>query len=225
MFLKINNSMISYGAFGSVIQADFSLSLPTFYSLFVCANITFLSILDGGFLGKSGFVRVIDAYTAYVLEIYSSISKNIPQYNWKNIMVNFAKSSINDKLAESEILFKYKTKKISVDEIVAEPQKYVVKGNGVINRQIISRISKEQINIIFSMWKGYLDKPSWFDNYKDIIIPLHTSGHAYIEHLQKLIEQMQPKNLIPIHTEFKSKFKEFFDSNVIELDDGQEYPI
>lgn len=174
---------------------------------------------------KTGKTLVIDPYTAYVLEVYSAISESIPQFDWDNIMVNFAKSSINEKLADLEILFKYKDKKITVGEIVENPEKYVIKGNGVINRQITRRMERDKISIIFSMWKGYLDRPSWFDDYKDIIIPLHTSGHAYIEDLQKLVAKMQPKNLIPIHTECKNRFKELFKANVIELKDGQIFEI
>ena len=75
------------------------------------------------------------------------------------------------------------------------------------------------------MWKGYLDRPSQFNDYKDIITLLHTSGHAYIEDLQKLVQIMQPKNLIPIHTEYKEKYKDLFSSKIIELDDGQVFEL
>ncbi len=71
------------------------------------------------------------------------------------------------------------------------------------------------------MWKGYLDRSGQFDDYKDIIIPLHTSGHAYIEDLQKMVDTMNPKFIIPIHTESKEKYKELFHADVIELSDGQ----
>ena len=82
-------------------------------------------------------------------------------------------------------------------------------------------MDKDKINIVFSMWKGYLDRPNQFENYKDIITLLHTSGHAYIEDLQKFVETVQPKNIIPIHTENRGKYKELFNANVIESDDGQ----
>ena len=62
-----------------------------------------------------------------------------------------------------------------------------------------------------------------FDDYKDVkLTPLHTSGHAYIEDLQKLVEKMQPKHLIPIHTECKDKYQELFKANIITLNDGEE---
>ena len=171
----------------------------------------------------TGKTLVIDPYTAYVLEIYSQMSNNIPQYNWDNIMVNFAHSSINKKLAEEKILFKYKKKKITLEEIVANPEKFVIKGNWSINKQTFDAIDHDKLEIVFSMWKGYLDKPNQFDDYKDVkLTPLHTSGHAYIEDLQKLVEKMQPKHLIPIHTEYKDKYQQLFKANIITLNDGEE---
>ncbi len=172
---------------------------------------------------RTGKTLVIDAYTAYVLEIYSSMSKSIPQYNWDNIMVNFASCTINHKLAEEKILFKYKDKKITLKEIIANPEKFVIKGNWSINKQIFNAIDYNKLEIIFSLWKGYLDRPNQFDDYKDIkLTPLHTSGHAYIKDLQEFVEQTQPKNLIPIHTEYKNKYRELFSANIITLNDGEE---
>ena len=172
---------------------------------------------------KTGKTLVIDPYTCYVLETYKPISKNIPQFDWDNIRVNFAANRINNILAETGDLFKYKAKKITIEEIITNPEKFVVKGNWTINKQIFDRIDHNKINIVYSMWKGYLDRPNQFDSYKDLtIIPCHTSGHAYIEDLQKLVKDVQPKKLIPIHTECKNEYKNLFESDIVELDDGQE---
>ena len=150
----------------------------------------------------------------------------IPQYDWDNIMVNFAHSSINHKLAEEKILFKYKDKKITTEEIVANPEKFVIKGNWAINKQIFDAIEHDKLEVVFSMWKGYLDRPNQFDDYKDVkLTPLHTSGHAYIEDLQKLVEKMQPKCLIPIHTECEDKYQELFKANIVTLNDGEELDL
>lgn len=166
---------------------------------------------------------MIDPYTAYVLEVYSSMSNSIPQYAWDNIMVNFAHSSINHKLAEEKILFKYKDKKITTEEIIANPEKFVIKGNYAINKQIFAAIDHDKLEVVFSMWKGYFDRPNQFDDYKDVkLTPLHASGHAYIEDLQKLVEKMQSKHLIPIHTECKDKYQELFKTNIIILNNGED---
>lgn len=65
--------------------------------------------------------------------------------------------------------------------------------------------------LIYSMWDGYL-KPDHED--KDLlryidgrkIVHLHTSGHAYVETIAKLIETVKPKVIIPMHTERAEEF-------------------
>ena len=164
---------------------------------------------------------VIDPYTCYVLETYKTLSKSIPQFNWNNIGVYFAKSGATDKLAETKTLYKYKSKKVTEEEILKHPEKYVIKGNWSINDKILNKMDKSKIRIIFSMWKGYLDRPNQFENYKDIITPLHVSGHAYVEDLQRFVETVRPKHLIPIHTEYSEKYRDLFNANIIVLEDGQ----
>lgn len=163
---------------------------------------------------------VIDPYTCYILELYKRYHKNIPQYNWDNIRVYFASNSITSNLAESKKLYKYKTKKISIDEIKANKSKYVIKGNHIINEKLFAEFKKEDLNIIFSMWKGYLNKPCSLDDYKDVITHIHTSGHATIKDLQKLVKDIEPKTIIPIHTECKEQYKELFEAPVLEVQDG-----
>ena len=164
---------------------------------------------------------VVDPYTCYFLEICESLSKNIPQYSWNNIAVYFAKSGVTDKLAETKKLYEYKSKKVTEEEILNHPERYVIKGNWAINDKILKKMDKSKIRIIFSMWQGYLDRPNQFENYKDITTSLHVSGHAYIKDLQKFVETVKPRHLIPIHTEYRDKYKDLFKSNIIELEDGQ----
>jgi len=52
----------------------------------------------------------------------------------------------------------------------------------------------------------------------------HTSGHATVEDLQKFAAAFKPKMLVPIHTEFSGKYKEFFD-NVVEIEDGKSFEL
>lgn len=65
--------------------------------------------------------------------------------------------------------------------------------------------------IIYSMWDGYL-KPEHADpaliNFigRRPIEYLHTSGHAYVETIAKLIEAVQPKRIVPMHTERADEF-------------------
>ena len=80
--------------------------------------------------------------------------------------------------------------------------------------------------LIYSMWKGYENTPPtkrFLDLCRSLgmnIEYLHTSGHVYREHLETTVNRLNPKTLIPIHSESAEEFRELHD-NVILLDDGE----
>ena len=69
--------------------------------------------------------------------------------------------------------------------------------------------------LIYSMWEGYIEKGE--DTYDEKLgklcdswrfKPLHTSGHAVAEDIEKMILTVKPqKAIIPIHTEYKKRFE------------------
>jgi len=81
--------------------------------------------------------------------------------------------------------------------------------------------------IIYSMWEGYLDegkpysdseKISFLNKAKangSILIPLHTSGHAYEETILKICGTLKPDVIFPIHSERPDRFEELKNDNKI----------
>jgi mRNA degradation ribonuclease J1/J2 len=49
---------------------------------------------------------------------------------------------------------------------------------------------------------------------------IHTSGHATVDDLKRLVEAISPKAVIPIHTQHPDRYAEHF-PNVRQLSDGQ----
>lgn len=89
--------------------------------------------------------------------------------------------------------------------------------------------------IIYSMWDGYL-KPEHADPALIGFIggrpyePLHTSGHAYVETIARLIETIQPKVIVPMHTEKADEFTSIpafapYADRVRTLTDGDALPL
>ena len=65
--------------------------------------------------------------------------------------------------------------------------------------------------IIYSMWKGYLEEEHADEHLFRFIggrpyESLHTSGHAYVETIARLISLVNPKIIIPMHTECPEDF-------------------
>ena len=178
----------------------------------------FVTIFKACLSTKKTFV--IDPYSCYILELYGKNKTTIPQFDWNNIRVYRANNSITRNLEANGLLEKYMTKEILIDEIQKYPQKFVIKGNFDINNICLKKFKKEKLNIIFSIWKGYLDKPSYLNNYKDIITCIHTSGHATVQDLQEFVETIKPKAIIPIHTECKEQYARLFNAPTISLNDN-----
>lgn len=87
--------------------------------------------------------------------------------------------------------------------------------------------------IIYSKWTGYLDGKHADPKVKEFIgnhrmEKLHTSGHAYVETIEKLIRLTNPKVIIPMHTECAENFRTMpvfaaYQDRVKVLQDGEAY--
>ena len=113
-------------------------------------------------------------------------------------------------------LQKYPDIKIGKNEIVQTPfimcirssmQNYLSKLNELI--------SFEDGVLFYGMWKGYLEKTQTkgfvdFMEEKGVKTHiLHTSGHADSVTIDKLIKDVKPKRIIPVHTENAEWFDKY----------------
>lgn len=179
---------------------------------------------------RTDHVFVIDIYTAYILDRLRQVSKNIPQFNWKNIRVKFLKSHA-DSLAQNasvKLLYDYNTRKIEIDEINALKNKVLMLARDNSVFPILAKNIKgiDGAKIIYSMWEGYLtDKFRDFVAQKKMSIEvIHTSGHATVSDLKAFASAINPKALVPIHTFYADRYGEMF-KNVRVLSDGQMWEV
>lgn len=179
---------------------------------------------------KTDSTFVIDIYTAYILDRLRKVSKNIPQFNWRNIRVKFCKNQA-DTLANNvstKLLYHYNTKKIELFEINKNKSKFLMlaRDNSIFPK-IIKDIDKiDGARIIYSMWDGYLtDEFREYCAKKGLCIEeAHTSGHATAEDIKTFADAINPKALIPIHTFEKERYPGLF-KNVKALNDGEEFEV
>ena len=68
--------------------------------------------------------------------------------------------------------------------------------------------------LIYSFWSGYKDTEdmkAFLDECEKLgleIVTLHTSGHADKDAIKSLVKTVNPKKLIPVHTENADAFKD-----------------
>lgn len=115
-----------------------------------------------------------------------------------------------------EKLKKYSDIKIGKNEISRTPFIMCVRSS---MKNYLSKLNElvsfENGILFYGMWKGYLEKPQTkefieFMKSKGLKVHiLHTSGHADINTIDKLIEDVKPKRIIPVHTENAKWFDKY----------------
>ena len=185
---------------------------------------------------NSNKILVLDLYTYYVLDQLKKLphGRRLPPHKNDNIRIYYIGShaqNIVDYLGK-EILYKFKKRKIEIEEIVARRQEMVLKLPVSIMERISKKLEKNRpmkdVKFIFSMWSGYLEKNTahyeFCNKYQVELVKVHVSGHAYLDALKSLAQTLNPKTLVPVHTLERDNFSEHFD-NVKLYDDGIPFEI
>lgn len=117
--------------------------------------------------------------------------------------------------------------KVSKTEIKENASKYVVMIRPSMIEDI-KYIDAENANYITSIWKEY-ERDEKYKSFFEYInnkgynkFYNHTSGHAFVEGLKELNQYLNPKVIIPIHTQEANQYKDIFhNSNILQLSDGE----
>ena len=190
---------------------------------------------------RTGKTLVVDVYTAWVLEQMKLVSDSVPNISWDEVRAIVPHSQYKVVKENPEIFgdFKediFKSEQRVLSEVLkTSPEEYlqVIRVSGV--RFIGGYISDEPVNIIYSQWLGYLEEEGrgmhgvqelnkLREDPRVNFIYAHASGHAVLEDLKRFARALNPKMLIPIHTEYPGEYEQHFD-NVVILEDGQEFVL
>ena len=176
---------------------------------------------------------VLDFYTAWVHEQVQKKAKGVPGIGWDNIMI-YADKGQDTTLANNPEFFgsfrrrAYKYR-VTHEELKSAPENYLYLTK-MSRHKLIARYKRQKpVNIIYSQWQGYLQCTN--DEYygaeeistlmKDPMVHwvnAHTSGHATVEDLRAFAKSLNPKMLVPVHTEHEYQFAKYF-KNVIACQD------
>jgi len=176
---------------------------------------------------------VVDIYTAWILEVVSRKSLNLVTIEYEGIKVYKPTYDIggyqygiinNNKDYFKNFRYKIfdKNNVITFDEIVKNPDNYFVKTSPIYVKKFEQIVGKKP-NIIYSMWKGYIKEDEILQKIQKEYncFYVHTSGHVTKKDLKKLIDSINPKKIIPIHTETKKEFFNLFENTLL-VDDNEE---
>lgn len=187
---------------------------------------------------RNGKIFVIDIYTAWILDVASKRAA-VPNIDWDGVRVlKKYGGSYYEKIKEHKDFFadfplRLFKNVIPPEELQANPSQFFLKISPRHIESLLSELGLNAANVFYSQWAGYMEpefsddkEVRLFENLRQKYnwIYAHTSGHADLQALKLFCSSLQPKTLIPVHTEHKADFEHHFE-NVVVLNDGETYQI
>lgn len=177
---------------------------------------------------KLGKLFVVDVYTANVLYELRKLGNKLPYpaKQYSNIKVFYPyrmTQKIFDEIGE-EYAKRFSSFYVS-KETLKDRQKDILMMVRPSMQRDLDKCSLQNGIFIYSLWEGYRESQyqKRFEGYLSKkgfkIVSLHTSGHASVPVIRKVIEELRPKKIAPIHTMEPAGFKNFRCEKIF-LDDG-----
>jgi len=158
-------------------------------------------------------IFVADIYCAYVIHLIAldTIPKptredGIPVFYPSRLAASLKRrrrGKIHDMFLDSQI---------TLAEILQAPRCHIMLFRPPMIEDDFRGRMPEQVRCLFSRFEGYLDQPDWIDARSKIeaaggdLIPVHTSGHIFVQDIAEFVRRVNPRLLVPIHTRTPEAF-------------------
>lgn len=180
---------------------------------------------------RTGKTLAVDFYIANVLKELSEFgaipypSKSFPEIK---VFFPFRLSKMISNQGNETLLYRFKNFKITKEQINERFDKIVMIVRPSMLKDLEHITKLENGVFIYSMWSGY-KKDKATKEFIDFLIGkgmteknIHTSGHADLSALKRMVDVLQPKNLVPIHTFEGDEYRRIFSGvHVLQINDNQ----
>ncbi len=175
---------------------------------------------------RTGRRLIIDLYTAAILE--ATGNPNIPQSNWPDVALYIPQAQRIQikKNAWFDLLKHHATNRIFIENLQETPIKSVLLFRPLHCRDLETGNCLKGSVYFYSQWEGYWEQgaynnlKSWLERNGIQKTSIHTSGHASPGDLKKIVEAINPRKVVPIHTFFPERYRKLF-PNVEINNDGE----
>lgn len=151
----------------------------------------------------------------YMAEITSAIGGSIPNPKFSDVYTFITNPKRYDMLSK----YNHKVGK----DFISKSSFVMCVRNSMIGylKSLSKGMSFEDGILVYSFWSGYKetdDMKNFLQECEKLgleIVTLHTSGHADKEAIKQLIKTVNPKKIIPVHTENAKEFKTMADEHIL----------
>lgn len=173
---------------------------------------------------RSGRDLVMDLYTAEIAR--ATGCRSIPQAGWEGVRVYLPKSQRARVLREQAFdrTDRVRAYRIYPDELAARRGELVMIFRTSLAQELEASGCFADAACVWSMWRGYLHAPSgqqlqsWLQRRGIPLVTHHSSGHAFVPDLRRLVTALAPKRVVPIHSFAGDGFHRFFPRVLVHAD-------
>lgn len=175
---------------------------------------------------RAGRHLVVDLYGASVA---AATRSTIPQLGFPDLRVWVPQRQrvLVKESGEFDRVNRLGAARVFPEELHADPSRFVFHvATSAVFELARSEVLDADGAVVWSLWDGYLRDGSGrrlqqFLGERSIpLTKIHTSGHAAVLDLQRLVDAVRPDRLVPVHSEATDRFEELF-PNVERHDDGE----
>ena len=128
-------------------------------------------------------------------------------------------------------MYRYKSYKITKQEISDRSGEIMMMVRPSMLKDLRSIENIEGATFIYSLWEGYLPDDAlqkmirFIRKKKMKFYQVHTSGHAEMDTLKKVVKKLKPGKIIPIHTFHPDKYGDLFSQKIEQLSYGEVFVV
>lgn len=165
---------------------------------------------------RSGRTLVVDLYTASVAAATGRDS--IPRPGFPGLAVYVPQRQRRRVLQTKEFhrVQEIADERLFPEDLARDRSKLVYLGVSSTADELIDAGALAGGLVAWSLWHGYLTEPSGVRLTSRLaadgipIVQHHTSGHAYVDDLARLVDAFAPARVVPIHSEATHRFADLF---------------
>ncbi len=165
---------------------------------------------------RSGRELVLDLYAASMAAATGLAT--IPQASWEGVRVYVPNAQRRRVMAERafERTNAVRAKRIYAEELRERAGQLVMSFRGSMAAELHTADCLRGGHAVWSMWAGYLrnasgEKLQAFLGERGIPLSIHhSSGHAFVPDLRRLVDALAPRRLVPIHSFAGDRYAELF---------------
>lgn len=165
---------------------------------------------------RAGRQLVIDLYGATVA---AATRPSIPQVGFPGLRVYAPQRQrvLVKQSGEFERAAAVRASRVFAEEVLADPSRFVFHvPSSTVYEFLRSGVLDASGAAVWSLWDGYLREASGrrltaaLAEHGVGLSKIHTSGHASVRDLQRLVDAIKPARVVPMHSEATDRFAELF---------------